>query len=224
MSIEAGARAGMIAPDEVTFEYLKGRPLAPKPGSEWDRAERYWRTLYTDEGAHFDLDVHIDAADIVPSVTWGTSPQDVVPITGTVPDPSSFADPIRQSSAQRSLKYMALEPGTRMEDVQVDKVFLGSCTNGRIEDIRSAASVVIAAGPEARVPPNVYAMIVPGSGVVKEQAEVEGLDVVFKRAGFDWREAGCSMCCGLNPDQLTPGQVAFFLFQSLSSDRCVFPA
>ncbi|KAF8576676.1 hypothetical protein K439DRAFT_1366518 [Ramaria rubella] len=206
MSIEAGARVGMVAPDEITFAYLKGRPMAPKLGPEWDKAIEHWRTLYTDEGAHFDIEVEINAADIVPSVTWGTSPQDVVAITERIPDPASFADPARQGSAQRSLKYMGLEPGTCMEDIRVDKVFLGSCTNGRIEDLRSAASVVIAAGAGAHVAPNVYAMVVPGSGVVKEQAEAEGLDAVFKRAGFDWREAGCSMCIALNPDKLAPGE------------------
>ncbi|KAF8575339.1 hypothetical protein K439DRAFT_1398324 [Ramaria rubella] len=206
MSIEAGARAGMVAPDKVTFAYLKGRPLAPPPGPDWDKAEQHWNTLCTDEGAHFDVSVIIDAADIAPCVTWGTSPQDVVPITGAVPDPTSFVDSRRENSARRSLKYMALEPGTRMEDIRLDKVFLGSCTNGRIEDFRSAASVIIAAGIGAQVPPDVYAMVVPGSGIVKEQAEAEGLDVVFKRAGFDWREAGCSMCCGLNQDRLNPGE------------------
>lgn len=204
MSIEAGARAGMVAPDEVTFNYLKGRPLAPREGPEWDRAEAYWRTLKTDEGAKFDIEVSIRAEDIIPTVTWGTSPQDVVPITGRVPDPATEADPIKRKGMERALAYMGLEPNTPMEEVKVDKVFLGSCTNGRIEDMRAAAAVVLAAGPGAKVAPHVVAMIVPGSGLVKQQAEAEGLDAVFVRAGFDWREAGCSMCLGMNPDQLAP--------------------
>lgn len=205
MSIEAGARAGMVAPDEVTFNYIKGRPLAPK-GELWDRAEAYWRTLKSDEGAKFEAEVDIRAEDIIPTVTWGTSPQDVVPITGVVPDPSTITDSTKRSSMERSLKYMGLTPNTRMEDIVIDKVFIGSCTNGRIEDLRSAAKVVLAAGPDAKVAPNVVAMIVPGSGLVKQHAEAEGLDVIFKRAGFDWREAGCSMCLGMNPDQLAPGE------------------
>lgn len=205
MSIEAGARAGMVAPDEVTFEYLRGRPLAPK-GEEWDRAEAYWRSLKSDEGAKFDIEVVIPASDIIPTVTWGTSPQDVVAITGSVPDPSTIADPTKRASAERSLKYMGLIPNTPMEEITVDKVFIGSCTNSRIEDLRSAAKVVLAAGADAKVAANVHAMIVPGSGLIKKHAEAEGLDVVFKRAGFDWREAGCSMCLGMNPDQLAPGE------------------
>ncbi|EAU84950.1 aconitase [Coprinopsis cinerea okayama7 len=205
MSIEAGARAGMVAPDEVTFEYLRNRPLAPK-GEEWDRAVTYWKSLRTDEGAKFDIEVEINAADIIPTVTWGTSPQDVVPITGQVPDPSTMTDAVKRASAERSLAYMGLTPNTPMEDITVDKVFIGSCTNSRVEDLRSAARIVLAAGPDAKVAPNVVAMIVPGSGLVKEQAEAEGLDVIFKRAGFDWREAGCSMCLGMNPDQLAPGE------------------
>ncbi|KZS98060.1 aconitase [Sistotremastrum niveocremeum HHB9708] len=206
MSIEAGARAGMVAPDEITFAYLRNRPLAPPPGEAWDRAEAYWRTLVSDEGAKFDVEVKIRAEDIIPTLTWGTSPQDTVPITGVVPDPQNITDPTKRASVERSLKYMGLTPNTRMEDITVDKVFLGSCTNGRIEDLRSAAKVVLAAGPGASVAPDVHAMIVPGSGLVKQQAEAEGLDVIFKRAGFDWREAGCSMCLGMNPDQLKPGQ------------------
>ncbi|KAG8830404.1 3-isopropylmalate dehydratase, partial [Serendipita sp. 399] len=205
MSIEAGARAGMVAPDEVTFNYLKGRPLAPK-GEEWDRAVAYWKTLQTDEGAKFDREVVIRAEDIVPTVTWGTSPQDVVPIGGKVPDPTTITDANKREGVERSLKYMGLEPNTAMETIPVDKVFLGSCTNGRIEDLRSAAKVVIAAGSEAKVAPNVHAMIVPGSGLVKQQAEAEGLHAIFVNAGFEWREAGCSMCLGMNPDQLSPGQ------------------
>ncbi|KAI9063382.1 hypothetical protein FKP32DRAFT_1592442 [Trametes sanguinea] len=205
MSIEGGARAGMIAPDDITFDYLRGRPLAPK-GEVWDRAEAYWRTLKTDEGAKFDIEVNIRAEDIEPTVTWGTSPQDVVPITGKVPDPATFADAGKRAAVERALKYMGLEPNTPMEQVKIDKVFIGSCTNSRIEDLRSAAKIVLAAGPEAKVAQGVYAMIVPGSGLIKQQAEAEGLDAVFKRAGFDWREAGCSMCLGMNEDQLAPGE------------------
>lgn len=205
MSIEAGARAGMVAPDDVTFKYLKGRPLVPK-GEDWDRAEKYWRTLHTDEGAKFDIEVNISASDIIPTVTWGTSPQDVVPITGSTPDPTKITDPTKRASAERSLAYMGLKPNTRMQDVTIDKVFIGSCTNSRIEDLRSAAKIVLAAGPGAKVSPNVFAMIVPGSGLIKQHAEAEGLDIIFKRAGFDWREAGCSMCLGMNPDQLSPGE------------------
>jgi len=205
MSIEGGARAGMIAPDEVTFNYLRNRPLAPK-GEEWDVAEAYWRTLNSDEAAKFDVEVNIHGADIIPTITWGTSPQDVVPITGTVPDPAQITDPVKRTSVERSLKYMGLTPNTRMEDIKVDKVFIGSCTNSRIEDLRSAAKIVLAAGAEAKVAEGVYAMIVPGSGLIKQHAEAEGLDVIFKRAGFDWREAGCSMCLGMNPDQLAPGE------------------
>lgn len=206
MSIEAGARAGMVAPDDITFDYLRGRPLAPAPGEEWDRAEKYWRSLKTDEGAKFDIEVNIRAEDIIPTVTWGTSPQDVVAITGSVPDPASISEATKKASMERSLKYMGLEPGTKMEDVKIDKVFIGSCTNARIEDLRSAARVIIAAGPSAHVASHVDAMVVPGSGLIKQQAEAEGLDAVFKRAGFDWREAGCSMCLGMNPDQLKPGE------------------
>ncbi|KAF8332866.1 aconitase family-domain-containing protein [Cantharellus anzutake] len=208
MSIEAGARAGMVAPDEVTFKYLKGRPLAPK-GEEWERAVAYWRTLKSDQGAKFDIEVNIRAEDIVPTITWGTSPQDVVPITGVVPDPASFTDPIKRSGAERALAYMGLIPHTPMQDIDVDTIFIGSCTNSRIEDLRSAAQVIIAAtsaDPSIKVPGNVHAMIVPGSGLIKQQAEAEGLDAVFKRVGFDWREAGCSMCLGMNPDQLSPGE------------------
>lgn len=205
MSIEGGARAGMIAPDENTFNYLRNRPLAPK-GEEWDRAEAYWRTLKTDDGAKFDIEVNLRGEDIIPTVTWGTSPQDVVPITGSVPDPATVDDPVKRASIERSLKYMGLTPNTPMEEIKVDKVFIGSCTNSRIEDLRSAAKIILAAGVDAHVADGVYAMIVPGSGLVKQQAETEGLDVIFKRAGFDWREAGCSMCLGMNPDQLSPGE------------------
>lgn len=208
MSIEAGARAGMIAPDEITFAYLKGRPLAPPEGEAWDRAVAYWRSLKTDEGAKFDVEVKIRAEDIAPTVSWGTSPQDVVPITGVVPNPSNIIDPTKRASTERSLAYMGLTPGTRMEDIKVDKVFLGSCTNGRIEDLRSAAKVILAAGPDAKVPQGVVAMVVPGSTLVREQAEAENLSAVFIRAGWDWREAGCSMCLGMNPDQLSPKEVS----------------
>ncbi|KAG1755895.1 aconitase family-domain-containing protein [Suillus lakei] len=205
MSIEAGARAGMVAPDEITFAYLRNRPLAPK-GEEWDRAEAYWSTLRSDEGAKFDIEVNINAADIPPTVTWGNSPQDVVAITGKVPDPSTMSDPSKRASAERALAYMGLQANTPMEDLSLQKVFIGSCTNSRIEDLRSAARIVLAAGPDAKVASTVHAMVVPGSGLIKQHAEVEGLDAIFKRAGFDWREAGCSMCLGMNPDQLAPGE------------------
>ncbi|KAK7046850.1 3-isopropylmalate dehydratase [Favolaschia claudopus] len=205
MSIEAGSRSGMIAPDDTTFSYLRNRHLAPK-GQEWDRAVAYWRTLKSDEGVKFDVEVHISASDIVPVVTWGTSPQDVVPITGTVPNPATFSDPDRRKAAKRALQYMDLVPGTRMASIRVDNVFIGSCTNGRIEDLRAAANIVRAAGADAAVAAGVRAMVVPGSSLVKRQAEAEGLDAVFRRAGFDWREAGCSMCVGMNEDQLGPGK------------------
>lgn len=195
MSIEAGARAGMIAPDETTFEYLKGRPLAPKPDSpEWRRAVQYWSTLRTDEGAKFDKEIYINAADIPPTVTWGTSPQDVVPITGVIPGPDDFTDPTKKEACKRSLEYMGLTAGTRVQDVVIDKVFIGSCTNARIEDLRAAARIV----KGKKVAHNIMrAMIVPGSGLVKQQAEEEGLDKIFVDAGFEWREAGCSMCLGM---------------------------
>ncbi|KAH9943017.1 aconitase family-domain-containing protein [Epithele typhae] len=195
MSIEGGARAGMIAPDEITFNYLRNRPLAPK--GEYGT---------TDDGAKFDIEVNIHGEDIIPTVTWGTSPQDVVPITGKVPDPAAASDASKKAAIERALKYMGLEPNTPMEEVKIDKVFIGSCTNSRIEDLRSAARIVLAAGPDAHISQGVYAMVVPGSGLIKQQAEAEGLDTVFKRAGFDWREAGCSMCLGMNEDQLTPGE------------------
>ena len=206
MSIEGGARAGMIAPDEITFKYLKGRPLSPREGEEWDTAEAYWRTLKTDAGAKYDIEVEIRAEDIVPTVTWGTSPQDTAPITGAVPDPATMSEG-KRGNALRSLEYMGLEANTPMEEVKIDKAFLGSCTNGRIEDMRSAARVILASeknGGPSHVAEGVYAMVVPGSGLVKQQAEAEGLDVIFRKAGFDWREAGCSMCLGMNPDQLKP--------------------
>lgn len=201
MSIEAGARAGVIAPDQITFDYLKGRPLVPK-GAEWDKAVEYWLSLASDEGAVYDKVVRIDAKDIPPTITWGTSPQDTVPITGKVPDPKNASSPELASQWERSLKYMGLEANTPMEEVKVDKVFIGSCTNSRIEDLREAARVL----QGRKVSEHVHAMLVPGSGLVKKQAEAEGLDKVFKAAGFDWREAGCSMCLGMNPDQLAPGE------------------
>jgi 3-isopropylmalate/(R)-2-methylmalate dehydratase large subunit len=193
MSIEAGARAGMIAPDETTFSYLAGRPYAPK-GEEWDRALARWRKLPTDLEASFDSEISLDSSEIAPMVTWGTSPQDVVPIDGAVPDPAEAPSPERRESMERALKYMDLKPGDRLDSVAVDRVFIGSCTNGRIEDLRSAAAV--AAG--RKVHENVRGWVVPGSGLVKAQAEAEGLDIVFKQAGFEWREAGCSMCLGTN--------------------------
>jgi len=202
MSIEAGARAGMVAPDEITFEYLKGRPLAPKPGTEeWDRAVKYWTSLRTDEGAKFDVDVQIDAKDIIPTITWGTSPEDVIPITGSVPDPETFASEAKKAQGRRMLEYMGLTAGTKMEDIEVDKVFIGSCTNSRIEDLRMAAQVVKGRQVAANIK---RAMVVPGSGLVKDQAEAEGLDKIFLDAGFEFREAGCSMCLGMNPDILSP--------------------
>ena len=201
MSIEGGARAGMIAPDETTFNYIKGRPMAPK-GDDWDKAVAYWKTLPSDEGATYDKEVVLNAADIVPTVTWGTTPEDVVPITGIVPAPSDFEDANKRNSAERMLDYMGLEPGTKMTDIAVDKVFIGSCTNARIEDLREVAK--IAEGK--KVAASVDAMIVPGSGLVKIMAEEEGLADILIEAGFDWREPGCSMCLGMNPDQLEPGE------------------
>ena len=201
MSIEAGARAGMIAPDETTFAYVQGRPFAPK-GEAFDHAVEYWRTLPSDPGAQYDRVVTLHASEIAPMVTWGTSPETVLPITGAVPDPASVADEAARAQMQRMLDYMALTPGQELASVPVDVVFIGSCTNGRIEDIRAAAAV--ARGK--RVAPGVRAMVVPGSGLVKLQAEAEGLDRVMLDAGFEWREAGCSMCLGMNPDKLKPGQ------------------
>ncbi|MFN3700351.1 MAG: 3-isopropylmalate dehydratase large subunit [Alphaproteobacteria bacterium] len=201
MSIEAGARAGMIAPDETTFAYMKGRPMAPQ-GAHWDQALAWWKTLHSDEGAVFDREVVLDAAQIAPIVTWGTTPEDVVPITGAVPDPLSFANEDKQKSAARMLEYMGLSAGTKMTDIQVDKVFIGSCTNARIEDLRVVAAIVNG----KKVADNVEAMVVPGSGLVKIMAEEEGIADILIEAGFDWREPGCSMCLGMNPDQLKPGE------------------
>ena len=202
MSIEAGARAGMVAPDETTFEYLKGKPLAPKVDSpEWKKAIKYWSSLKSDEGAKYDEEVFINAKDIAPTVSWGTSPQDVIPITGVVPNPEDFPTEAKKDSARRALEYMGLTPGTQMEDVELDKVFIGSCTNARIEDLRAAAKIING----KKIAPNLKrAMVVPGSGLVKKQAESEGLDKIFLDAGFEWREAGCSMCLGMNPDILSP--------------------
>ncbi len=201
MSIEAGARAGLIAPDETTFDYIKGRPFAPQ-GQYWEQAVAYWQSLPSDEGASYDKEVTLKASEIIPQVTWGTSPQDVLPITDRVPDPKDFSDPNRQQSVQRALEYMGLTPGTKLTDIKVDKVFIGSCTNARIEDLREVAKVV----EGCKVADHVYAMIVPGSGLVKYQAEEEGLDTIFTQAGFDWREPGCSMCLAMNADQLAPGE------------------
>src|SRR5271154_4464151 len=199
MSIEGGARAGLIAADEKAFEYLKGRPMSPK-GENWDAAMRYSETLRSDDGAHFDHEIRLDAAKLPPIVTWGTSPEDVVSISGMVPDPDKIEDEAKRLSKHRALKYMGLTPGTKITDIKLDRVFIGSCTNGRIEDLRAAAK--IAEGKTVNA--NVYAMIVPGSGLVKEQAEAEGLDKIFIKAGFDWREPGCSMCLAMNPDKLMP--------------------
>ena len=202
MSIEAGARSGLFAPDEATFAYLKDRPLAPR-GAAWDRAVDHWRTLATDEGARFDASLRLDAAEIAPSVTWGTSLDDVVPIDGAVPDPDSFAEPARREAAAKALAYMGLTPGTRIADVAVEHVFIGSCTNSRIEDLRAAAAVVAGRRVHDRIR---QALVVPGSGLVKRQAEAEGLDRIFTEAGFEWREPGCSMCLAMNPDKVPPGE------------------
>jgi 3-isopropylmalate/(R)-2-methylmalate dehydratase large subunit len=201
MSIEAGARAGLIAPDETTIEYLKGRPMVPK-GAAWEQAEAFWRTLGSDQGARYDTEVRLDAAAIAPHVTWGTSPQDVLPITGAVPDPADARDEDTRNAMLRSLDYMDLKPGTPLQQISVDRVFIGSCTNGRIEDLRAAAAVA----QGRKVASHVGAMVVPGSGLVKNQAEEEGLDQVFVEAGFEWREPGCSMCLAMNADKLEPGE------------------
>ncbi|TGX50267.1 3-isopropylmalate dehydratase large subunit [Sphingomonas gei] len=202
MSIEGGARSGLIAPDETTFAYLKGRPMAPQ-GEDWDRAVAYWRMLPTDAGARYDKTVLLHASDIAPSLTWGTSPEDVVAITGAIPDPESFADPSKRVAAQKSLDYMGLAAGTAMQDIAIEHVFIGSCTNSRIEDLRAAAAVVKGRHVADRIR---QALIVPGSGLVKLQAEAEGLDRIFTEAGFEWREPGCSMCLAMNPDKVPPGE------------------
>jgi 3-isopropylmalate/(R)-2-methylmalate dehydratase large subunit len=202
MAIEHGARSGLIAPDETTFAYLKGRPMAPQ-GDDWERALQWWRTLPSDPQARYDKVVLLDAADIAPNLTWGTSPEDVVAITGIIPDPESFADPSKQEAARKSLAYMGLAPGTRMQDVSVENIFIGSCTNSRIEDLRAAAAVA----KGRKVASNIrQALVVPGSGLVKRQAEAEGLDRIFIEAGFQWREPGCSMCLAMNPDKVPPGE------------------
>ncbi|GGA91556.1 3-isopropylmalate dehydratase large subunit [Brucella endophytica] len=201
MSIEGGARAGLIAPDEKTFEYIKGKPRAPQ-GEELEQAIAYWKTLKSDEGAHFDKIVTLDAANLPPIVSWGSSPEDVVAVTGEVPNPDDIADVTKRASKWRALDYMGLKPGTKITDIALDRVFIGSCTNGRIEDLREVAKVV----EGRKVAPTVSAMIVPGSGLVKEQAEAEGLHKIFIEAGFDWREPGCSMCLAMNDDRLKPGE------------------
>jgi len=201
MTIEGGARAGLIAPDETTFEYLKGRPMTPK-GANWEAAVAYWKTLPSDEGATYQKEVTMDASTIEPQVTWGTSPEDVVPISAVVPGPSDFANPDKQESVKMALNYMGLEPGTRMEDIKIDYMFVGSCTNGRIEDIRAVAEVA----KGRKVADHVTALIVPGSGLVKEQAEQEGLDKILLEAGFEWREPGCSMCLAMNEDRVPAGK------------------
>ncbi len=203
MAIEAGARAGLIAPDDTTFDWIKGRPYAPE-GADFEAAVRYWRTLPTDPGAAYDRTVTLDAATIAPMVTWGTSPERVAPITGAVPDPAAEPDPAKRAEIARMLTYMGLTPGQKLAEIPIDVVFIGSCTNGRIEDIRAAAA--IARG--RRVAAGVRALVVPGSGLVKKQAEAEGLDRILTEAGFEWREPGCSMCLGMHPDQLSPGQRA----------------
>ena len=201
MTIEGGARAGLVAPDAKTFAYLEGRPMAPK-GEQWNAAVAYWSTLASDDGAVYDKEVRIQAADIAPQVTWGTSPEDVVPITGVVPDPADAPSEAKRNAMTRALQYMGLAPGTRMTDIAVDNVFIGSCTNGRIEDLRAAAAIV----KGRKVASNVDAMVSPGSTFIKLQAEAEGLDRVFVEAGFQWRESGCSMCLGMNPDRVGAGK------------------
>jgi len=201
MSVEAGAKAGFIAPDEKTYEFVKGRPKAPK-GKLWDEAMRYWQSLPTEDGAHFDREVKLDAAKLPPIVSWGTSPEQVTSVTGKVPVPSEIADENKRRAAERSLQYMGLNGGEKITDIAVNRVFIGSCTNSRIEDLREVAR--IANGK--KVSANVNAMVVPGSGLVKQQAEQEGLDKIFKAAGFEWREPGCSMCLAMNPDKLQPGE------------------
>jgi 3-isopropylmalate/(R)-2-methylmalate dehydratase large subunit len=201
MAIEGGARAGLIAPDEKTFEYIKGRPQAPK-GAAWDMALAYWKTLYSDDGAHYDKIIELNAADISPVVTWGTSPEDVLPITATVPYPEDFDDLPKREAVVRALDYMGLKPGTPLQNIFIDTVFIGSCTNGRIEDLREVAKVV----KGHKVKSGLRAMIVPGSGLVRAQAEEEGLADIFIKAGFDWREPGCSMCLAMNADKLAPGE------------------
>ena len=202
MSIEAGARAGLVAPDDKTFAYLEGRPRAPK-GALWEQALSYWRELRTDPGAIYDKSVRLDASAIAPLVTWGNSPDDVVPITGVVPDPNDFSDPARREAAARALAYMGLNAGMRIQDIEVDDIFIGSCTNSRIEDLRAAAQVMRGRKVASTIK---QAIVVPGSGLVKRQAEVEGLDKIFMESGFEWREPGCSMCLAMNPDKIPAGE------------------
>ena len=202
MAIEAGARAGLIAVDDTTIQYVRNRPLAPK-AEHWDKAVAWWKTLHSDEGAKFDRVIELDDASIEPQVTWGTSPEMVVPVSGRVPDPASEADATKRNGMERALVYMGLKANMPMSEIVIDKVFIGSCTNARIEDLRAAASVVRGKSKAANV---TLAMVVPGSGLVKQQAEAEGLDVIFKAAGFEWREPGCSMCLGMNDDRLSPGE------------------
>jgi len=199
MTIEAGARAGLIAPDEKTFEYFKNKPMSPK-GANWDKALTYWKQLYSDKDCKFDKEINIDAKEIEPLVTWGTSPQDVASVTSIVPDPSKESNLDRKAAMERSLNYMGLKANTKISDIKIDKVFIGSCTNGRIEDLRNAANLL----KGKKVAKNVSAIVVPGSGLVKAQAEEEGLDKIFKEAGFEWREPGCSMCLAMNADKLKP--------------------
>jgi 3-isopropylmalate/(R)-2-methylmalate dehydratase large subunit len=202
MAIEAGARAGFVAADEKTIEYVKGRPFAPT-GEDWDKAVAYWETLHSDDGAEFDAVVRIDAAGIRPQVTWGTSPEMVIPVDAAVPDPDESGDPVKAEGMRRALQYMGLQAGTPVREINLDKVFIGSCTNSRIEDLRAAAAVV----KGKKVAENIkLAMVVPGSGLVKQQAEAEGLDRIFLEAGFEWREPGCSMCLAMNADRLAPGE------------------
>jgi len=201
MTIEAGARAGLVAPDEKTIAYLRGRPGAPGP-QQWDQAVAYWRSLRSDPDAHFDQEIAIDVGALAPMASWGTSPEESIPIDGRVPDPAGIADPVLRETAERALAYMALQPGQALAGLRIDRVFIGSCTNSRIEDLRAAAAIA----DGRKVAGHVNAMVVPGSGLVKQQAEAEGLDQIFRRAGFDWREPGCSMCVALNPDRLAPGE------------------
>ena len=203
MSIEAGARAGMIAPDKKTYEYLKGKPMSPS-GDNWIKALEWWKSLPSDENAIYDKKISIDASKLVPTVTWGTSPEDTAPITGTVPDPKNEKDLAIKAKLERALSYMDLKPGQKISEIKIDTVFIGSCTNSRIEDLRAASKIV----KGKKVSNEIRAMIVPGSGLVKEQAEKEGLDAIFKEAGFDWREPGCSMCLAMNADRLSPGERA----------------
>ena len=199
MTIEAGARAGLIAPDQKTFDYLKGKKMSPK-GENWNKALDYWKTLYSDKDCKFDKEINIEGKDIEPLVTWGTSPHDISPVSGFVPDPDKETNEDRKMAIKRSLEYMGLKPNTKISEIKIDKIFIGSCTNGRIEDLRLAAELL----KGKKIAGHVSAMVVPGSGLVKEQAEKEGIDKVFKNAGFEWREPGCSMCLGMNPDQLKP--------------------